>query len=743
MTKLFLNNPRHIAMDNRQQINSGLSKANKTIILGQIKSVFFQHFEQSVDDFCMRIDAEFGLQLGKNREKISKDQYMKLLDYLRSVRKDIKQNYLFKVSDMFDDSYKKTANNQGGQIDFSKVSLISDDVVQESHAITQIVRQCEHLFYEELASLNKHLAISQGKQTIADSQNPIFPEKLVRALVEVVKPLKLNADGRITLYKAFEVNVFSQLGFIYRELIKCCETATTTRMQDDCTDAGGRAPTIGALGDTGAVVEVEQGSGQRRGAPSSTQLYVVGEIKEEVGPASTRAEQPSVEFGLLQKKLELWRCSHSPSAYDLMPVHGNAFYEHFEIKNALQILQQFNDDSDPDEKQQPLKWRLLRKLEELSFSDKVKNLNQHDEDVLDLAALIFSEIERDELLQDAIKTAVLQLEIPMSSASLGRYSIFINQDNPVRQLLDDLFSAGLFLNADEYDDRLIQERITSAVNKITQEGGFEFSGWSTEAGEFSNYLNKQKLRSRSIEENAKQFMINKQVLASNRKIVLITIENSLQAKPLPIAIVEFLRNVWSEVLLVAYAGKDERPEQWEKSVQAMDELIVSVMPAVDDHARKQILKLLPGLIAQLRHGLKQISYDKSAQSRFFKDLAVWHIILMDKKEAKKSTGDMVENCAIPEKIKVAVIVDDSSEQIRNLALESWVLFNAESGKQWGKLIWQDAATENLLFVGKNGVKMFEIQADELAKKLRLGQAAIVKINEKTITERVLSELMGL
>ncbi len=104
----------------------------------------------------------------------------------------------------------------------------------------------------------------------------------------------------------------------------------------------------------------------------------------------------------------------------------------------------------------------------------------------------------------------------------------------------------------------------------------------------------------------------------------------MKGKALPIAIVEFLRNVWSEVLLDAYTDKEEQPERWEKSVQAMDDLIVSVMPPADDHQRKQILKVLPGLIAELRKGLKQISYDKTAQSRFFKDLAVWHIILMDK-----------------------------------------------------------------------------------------------------------------
>lgn len=692
MTNLFLNNNKYI--DNSQRISSGLGNMNKVETLNKIKPVFFQYFEQMVDECCMRIDIEFGLQLGKNREKISKVQYTKLLEYLRSIRKDIKQNYLLKINDIFDKNYQ-LANNQSAGLDFSKISLVSEDAVKENHAITRIIRQCESSFYEELTSLNK-FTIQSGKQIIADSPNPIFPARLVHALVEVVNPLKLNVDERIALYKAFEANVFAQLGFIYRELIKKSES------------------------------------------PSPTQLYVVGEIKEQVEPIPMSSEQLSEEFILLQKKLDLWRFAHFPSAHDLIPVTGNAFYEHFEIKNAMQILQQFNDDgSDSDEKMQPLKWRVLKKLEELSFNSKVKNLAQHDEDVLDLIALIFSEIERDELLQPSVKTAVLQLEIPMSAVCLGRYSIFTNQNSPVRQLLDDLLAAGMCLNTDEHDDRLIHERITHAVKKMIGNRDFEFPDWVTEAAEFSDYLKHQKQLAQNIEQSARQLMINNQALESSKKIVVRAIENSMEGKNLPAAIVEFLRDVWSDVLLDVYTHKDEQPGQWEKSVQAMDDLIISVMPPADDRARKQILKLLPGLIAELRRGLKQISYNKSAQSRFFKDLAVWHIILMDKKEKTVGGAVTVEE----KKINAEVIVDDSSEQAGNLAEESWVEFISESGRQWGKLIWKN--TENMLFVGKSGVKIFEMQVDELAEKLRLGQAAVVRMSEKTLTERVLSELMSL
>lgn len=183
------------------------------------KTIFFQYFEPLVDDCCTRIDFEFGLQLGKGREKMSKDYYMKLLEYLCSVRHDIKRDYLLKVNDIFDGSYQVTTNNQTEQIDFSKVTLTSDIAVTESQSIARIIRHCEHLFHNELTRLNRQFPNQSEKQMVVGSQNPVSPEKLVHALVEVVKSLKLNTENQIVLYNTFQANVFSQLGVIYRELL--------------------------------------------------------------------------------------------------------------------------------------------------------------------------------------------------------------------------------------------------------------------------------------------------------------------------------------------------------------------------------------------------------------------------------------------------------------------------------------------------------------------------------------------
>jgi hypothetical protein len=716
MTNLSSNTSAFIAMNNWHHIDPDLDKIKKIETFAKIKPIFLLHFEQFVEDCCQRIDLEFGLQLGKVREKISKDQYVKLLEYVRANRQQLKKNYIAKVNGFFDDPYN--ANNQNSDSDLSNAALISEDAIKENHAINLIIRQCEHALYEELISLNKKFGFRYGKQTIADSQNPIFPEKLIRALVETVSPLKLNANAKIALYRTFDVKVFKHMGFIYGELMTRCENTSTARF----TDRAQHMP-------------------QRSSTPAMPLKAVVENKKQE---NAAKSELPSAEFKILQKKLDLWRLAHAPSAYDLTSKGVNAFYEQVEIKNALQALQSASDN--PESRKQPLKWRVVKKLDHHSFSIDSRMLAKHDEDVLDLVALVCDEIEHDESLTDAVKTAILRLELPLAAASLGNYGVFTSRDNPVRQLIDELFASGMYLNPDEPDDQLIQGRIAGVVKKMADDCGFEVAAWSKEADEFCNYMAKQKQRSQRIEQNAKQFMITEQALVLAGKTVAATVANRIEGKKLPTAIAEFLRDVWVDVLRDAYIAKDEQPELWQKSLLTMDELIKSVMPPADDKERKQILKLLPGMIAELKSGLKRISYDKTARSRFFKELAVWHIILMDKNEAGKAAGYIdKDNAAAVDgnSIKAEAITDDSSEQAENLALDSWVAFSSRSGKQWAKLLWKDAQTKAMLFVGKNGAKILEMQTDELAEKLRKQQAVIAKNNGKTISERVLTKIMGL
>lgn len=704
MTKTdILFNGRDRAMNIRQYTGISKSISNNAEILAKFKSAFYHYFEQLVDDCCRRIDLEFGLQSGKDREKVG---YGKQLEHVHSVRRKIKQNYLLKVGDAFHVNHRKTVNNPDQKINMAAASLASDAVVEESHAVASIIRNCEHSFQDQLHQLNRQLSIKMGKQAFSDRHNPVSPTNLVHALVEVINPLKLTTKFRVAVYKSFEDHVFSQLGFIYSELTKQFE------------------------------------------AELATSSYDVSEIKEASEPSTASSELISQEFQALQKKLDQWRSMHAPSAYDLIPKPENAAtYEHFEIIHVLEILGRFYAfEHDDRELEKPLKWRVIKKLEELNFSGDIKSLAKCDEDILDLVALIFKEINTDSALTSAVKSALLQLETPWAAVTLGQYSAFAGTDHPIRRLLNDLFAAGLFLNLADHSDRLVYERIADIVKTITRENGSEHIRWANETSDFGRYLEKHKQRVQILEDRSRQLMQNKESLELSKKAVAKAIDDSTQGKELPAVIAEFLHDVWQHVLLVDHVRKNEEPELWKKSVRAMEELVISVLPPVDENEKKQVLKFLPGMIKELRHGLDRISYDKNAQSRFFKDLAVRHIILMDNKDKKRETGSVNKVSRALEHIKdmkPEVIIDEFTEQIKNMAENSWVAFGPESERQWGKLIWKSTETENMLFVGKNGAKMLEVKVQELAEKFRQGQAAIVTLDERSIVERALSKLDNL
>jgi hypothetical protein len=670
-------------------------------ILAQIQADFVQYFEQLVDDCCMRIDLEFGLHLAKDREKNDKEQQKKMLEYLRQLRQDLKQSYLLKVNSIFASNNWKWLQQPDDAIDLSRLTLANDDIVEEEYTITMIIRNCEHHFREELQRFNKQLALQMGQQRISERQNPIAPEKLVQALVEAVESLKLNSDFRIGLYKIFDAHVFSQLAFIYRELSQQFENGRLSEQMQP--DTGSKASDAEA-----ALLEA--------------------------------AIQP------LLQKLALWRSTHNLWVYERKP-DITARYESFEITQALDILQHgYGNEQNERALNKPLKWQVIKQLEALDVNAESKCLSEQDEAILDLVSMIFMEIQHDTGLPDSVKSALQQLQLPLAACCLGHCRVFVDTDNPVRRLIDNLFAAGLYLNSEDYADGLVRERIVDTCKRIITQQGSGLDVWQTEADEFSRYLEKQKQRSQVIEARTVQSVKNKEALDLSKQAVAKAMDNSRQGKALPAGIDAFLREVWQDVLLVDYLRKEKEPELWRASVQAMDELIMSVLPPTDDGERTRILKFLPGLVKALRNGLKRISYDKNAQSRFFKELAVWHIILMDKKAKDTTTiaaAETITATIAPEEIAPTAAPSNCVKQINDLAENSWVAFERASGRQWGKLIWKSGATETLYFVGKSGVKTFEFSSRELAEKFHCEQASIVELNENTLIERVLSQLMSL
>ncbi|MDP3331454.1 MAG: DUF1631 family protein [Methylococcaceae bacterium] len=674
-------------MDIQPKINS--------LQIGKIKTLFLQYFATYLDDCMARLEFEFGLQLGKERDRLSKEQYKKLTDYLHTVKKIISEQYLLKISTAFDELQQQSPTKKTEQIQWNAAKLLDDEFVKEDYAVSQIIRSCENQFLEELSEFNQQLALLLGKQVMSSGQNPVSPENLLRTLFEVFKPLKLNTEYRVALYNVFAANIFSQLGFIYRELKSHCTNDT------------------------------------------AEQNFTVENDYTENKPANIHSDAPlaSNVFEPLRKKFRLWRTKHSPSAYDVLVDHGNLAYEHIEIINALQVLSYAGFNKASPVYELPLKHPLLKKLAALNFSDETRQLDQVDQDILDIVALIFAQLGQDENLPNPVKLALAPLQMPMAAVALVQPDLLALPESPVRQLLDKLYAAGSLVNENSTGGQAIIQQIVGVVNKIT-DSDFEIAAWVAADNAFAKYLTAQQHGVQRYEEHYRQLLASSETpLTANEEVAMI-LDSRLNNKALPATISDFLQQAWLQVLLAVYPHKNEQPELWAKHLQTLDDLIFSVLPPSDEQARQRILTILPELINALRYGLKQIDFDKADRARFFKELAVLHVLVLD----KKSAANVQTNENNPSQSPADAVIDSYIAVVQQLPEGSWLEFIADSGQRWGKLAWKSPVMQRLLFVDKSGEKLREYAIAELAELIRSGQARRVNVNQQPITERILENL---
>lgn len=674
-------------MDIQPKINS--------LQIGKIKTLFLQYFATYLDDCMARLEFEFGLQLGRERDRLSKEQYKKLTDYLHTAKKIISEQYLLKISVAFDELLQQTPTKKTEQIQWNAAKLLDDEFVKEDYAVSQIIRSCENQFLEELSEFNQQLALLLGKQVMSSGQNPVSPENLLRTLFEVFKPLKLNTEYRVALYNVFAANIFSQLGFIYRELKIHCTNDTAEQnftLENDCT---------------------------------------------ENKPTNIHSDAPlaSNVFEPLRQKFRLWRTEHSPSAYDVLVDNDNLAYEHIEIINALQVLSYGGFNKVTPVYELPLKHPLLKKLAALNFSDETRQLDQVDQDILDIVALIFAQLGQDENLPNPVKLAIAPLQMPMAAVALVQPDLLALPESPVRQLLDKLYAVGSLVNEDSTGGQTIIQQIVGVVNKIT-DSGFEIAAWVAADNAFAKYLTAQQHGVQRYEEHYRKLLASSETpLADNEEVAMI-VASRLNNKALPATIRDFLQQAWLQVLLAVYPHKNEQPELWAKHLQTLDDLIFSVLPPSDEQAKQRILTILPELINALRYGLKQIDFDKADRSRFFKELAVLHVLVLD----KKSAANVQTNENNPSQSPADAVIDSYIAVVQQLPEGSWLEFIADSGQRWGKLAWKSPVMQRLLFVDKSGEKLREYAIAELAELIRSGQARRVNVNQQPITERILENL---
>lgn len=286
-----------------------------------------------------------------------------------------------------------------------------------------------------LGQLTARLGALTG-QPLEDSANPLAPGRLCGYFLQAGRSLGVEIRVKLILLKLFEKYVLSDADLLYGE---ANQLLLATGVLPDLTPA----PSRRALERQPARVSVAQ------------------------PPCIQMDDNVQQVFSGLQKLLQQVRGGVSPT------LDAGAQAQPISTRDLLRLLShlqnyvpQAGTDEDFD-----LRSQLEQLLTRVSVkSGKSRVVDEEDEDVINLIALMFEFMLDDHTLPDSLKTLIARLQIPILKMAVLDKSFFSSPSHPARRLLNEIGAAanewgrsddrqrnGLYLRIEHIVQRLLND----------------------------------------------------------------------------------------------------------------------------------------------------------------------------------------------------------------------------------------------------------------------------------------------
>ena len=751
-------------------------------------------------DFFDKVDDELFTLSDKAESSTLQSVYFDAMRFIRKERDRLQtkfvDNALEKYDEFWDNPERSYQDELPQELDEESFSLVENEDLEEDLAITTMVDKGQKLFHTDLYALERRFGALLGIEMIDRDANPVGPYNVCYGFENVIKPLDIELEIKLVVYKLYDRVVLSQLGEMYGELnAVLVKNGVLTKLPRQTRRRG--VSTLDTTGKNGLSTgdqldsEVDESSGFTGGQQSI--------------PESAADVQM---FHSLQSLLTGWRTQMQMGSPFQSPVYTGAAFETHDVLNALSGLQHIGAGQNVPTFQtgHELKLFVSKELNDLHNGEGNRPIGALEEDVIDMVGMIFDFILDDKDLPDPIKGLISRLQIPVVKAAMLEKSFFARKQHPVREFLNSLARAGVGLDNQGCETSPIYMEIKSIVGRVLKDFDQDISLFSDLLNDFTAFMEKDDQRSRIIEERTRQVTESKEQLQIAKSKVAFEIAARMQGKELPVIVRSFLDDIWKDVLLLAYLRKDKESKGWNKSLQVVNRVVTSVMVPANAQARQVILQDIPRLIKDIRVGLENISFEPHKMSVLFKDLEVCHVAalsatakasseqcvsqpvtcvepeqvaeekldlstsvrdpamaaeieslagtLADLDESLFETGaentkvseiprtDRVIQEAYPEEPEPKALRDEFVDQAEALEVGQWLSFkNEQSDVSRVKLSWKSPITSLCVFVNKKGVKVTEITIQDLASELRDGAAVVLENPSVPVMDRALSAMM--
>jgi hypothetical protein len=647
----------------------------------------------------------------------------------------------------------------------SEMSLVEDEDLEDSLAITNMISKSESRFARELYAMSQRFAYLIGGGAVDEAiaqYTPVAPSVICNAFQNSMENVPVELPVKLVVYKLFDRYVMHYLGGLYDEINLFLGRAGVIPKLTPKVRRNPVAPSL--RGDGGAESHLAGDSSYMSSA--SIPASAIGATEEAV-----QAEL----FANLQQLLNIRRASTGSSSLltsslMLNPPAGQVpVVNTGELLGALSAIQQSNvvmlpqggrakRPLTPDE----MRAQLVSDLRIARDGQVVRSLGDADNDTIDVISMIFEFILDDYSLPDAMKALISRLQIPMLKVAIIDKTFFSQKVHPARRLLNSLAQAAIGWNdtGDRENDTLYS-KIEQVVKRVLNDFHDDPGLFAELEEAFSSWWQKEQRGAQIAEQRTNQITKGKEQLKSAKQIVSGELNKRLNTQSvIPEGVMSILEEGWKDVLLLVYLREGPESKGWNESLEIVDRLLWSVQPKSEYVERQQLLRGIPELLRNIRERLNSISFDQHKMAKLFKELQNCHICVLRGGESGQihtagtapvshheihfpdsgfATGpDSQLQEMADETVSES---DDFTRQAIELEPGEWLEIMDGNSKARVKLSWKSKVTDTYIFVNRKGMKTMELTSFSLAKHFRDGTAKKVTLSAKPIMDRALDAML--
>ena len=521
----------------------------------------------------------------------------------------------------------QTGSNAGPQDESGKaalgdLTLVNNDDLEESLAITNMINKLEGAAKEELFALDKRLGFLMGDPELTRLENPLGPRVVCDAARQACRQLESGIEVKLIILKLFDKLVVSTVPALYQvlndHLVRAAILPQLRRSLVRNESVMGEARSGVAERSNAMENTVEHGTQRSLEAAGSTRFAAKGGRLDINEPDSC-----------VPDLLAALRSVMAASGGARGGRQGTVRAER--VRRALgdlTLVQRGHTELIAGDGEHGREAALAdgraNVLRQVKTSRIATGIGDVDDMMIDIVAMMFDYILDDKNLADSIKALIGRLQIPILKVAILDKSFFSRKFHPARKLLNGIAEAAVGWSEEHDRNDVLYQNIEAIVHRVLSEFDDNPALFSELLQEFERFLTEQERSSDARTQESAESAEGREKLHVARTVAQDEVTRRLSNNCVPEIIGNFLETYWKGLLIVTYVAGGDEGDDWRRYIETMDDLIWSVTPKQTPEERFRLVGLLPSLVKRLNAGMARASMETKERDLLVAKLADYH-----------------------------------------------------------------------------------------------------------------------